>query len=100
MIRIFVKANCAETRQAMCVYRYSERNLTIIDVEKKYVLHRLSVFLNRKLSSTQNACAILTLLSVVCGALPYFNKLPPKWRDFREKKILNIKLIKNIKRVF
>jgi len=59
LVRIFVKANCAETRQAMGVQRDSEANLTVIDVEKQYVLHSLSVCFNPKLSSLQSTCAIL-----------------------------------------
>jgi len=32
----------------------------------------------------------IMLLYVICGALPYFNKLPPKRHDFRKKGALSI----------
>jgi len=64
---------------------------TVIDVEKQYVLHILSVYLYPLISSMQ--CECVTLSCVACLALQYFSALYHIRYDFRKKKSLNTKCI-------
>jgi hypothetical protein len=67
--------------------RTSNVKLMRIRVTKKQkLLHFLSLWLQCSLSSTQNACIILS--SVTCPSVPYFFTLSHKQHDFRVKNIV------------
>jgi hypothetical protein len=74
--------------------------MTIMDVEKQCVLRSLNAYLNPKLSSIQNSCAILRCRLWSVGLYHILTNYLLNGIIFGKKKILNIKLIKNIKRVF
>jgi len=65
--------------------------ITILDVEKKYVLHIFSVSVASLVQDAQHMRHIL-LISVGCLALPNFSTLPLKRHDFW-KNVLNIKCV-------
>ena len=53
---------------------------TIVKVEKRLLLHKLSVYLQPYVSGMESACAILQ--SVACPAPQYFSTLSQKRHDF------------------
>jgi hypothetical protein len=76
-----------------CTYNVLPRcfRVTIVAVDKQWVLYIPKMCLQPYLSCMQCACAILP--SVACPTLPYFSTWSHKRHHFRKKKILNTKCL-------
>jgi hypothetical protein len=66
--------------------------VTIVAVEKQYVLYILSVSVVLVMQHAKRLCRIV-LSSVTCLAVLYFSTLSHKRCDFRKKKLFNIKCV-------